>query len=262
MSERRLRHYDDIAEGYQDAFFYTDGSDYNTWYVEVVTEALALSSQDKLVDIGGGTGNFTAALAEHSGLRQKPLNVEPFEEMVKKSPPSLDTLQLDAHAFATDAKANHSYDRLLMKEVVHHIEADKLGETFTGICSQLKPGGRVLIVTRPSKDIEYPFFKAAYEVWQQDQAECSVYVDVLLKAGFASVETRIKPYPCVIEKAQWFRMIKQRFWSTFSNFTEEELDAGIKELEEKYELQTHLEFTDKLVFITAEHYLDKRCTIS
>ena len=40
--------------------------------------------------------------------------------------------------------------------------------------------------------------------------------------------------PCKLEKARWIRMVRSRFWSTFSYFTDDELEAGIKEMEAKY----------------------------
>ena len=54
-----------VADAYKDAFFYQDGSDYQKWYVGVVAQHLRLRAPHRLVDIGGGTGNFTAALSAH-----------------------------------------------------------------------------------------------------------------------------------------------------------------------------------------------------
>ena len=46
-------------------------------------------------------------------------------------------------------------------------------------------------------------------------------------------------------------MVRARFWSTFSHFDDDELSAGIHELEKKHEGKDTLEFNDNLVFITA-----------
>jgi len=254
MSKRMGRidsHYADVAEGYEDAFFYKSGSDFNDWYLNEVLTDLNLLPEHRFVDVGGGTGNFTALLAERSGLLSRALNVEPFAEMLSKSPPSLDREQSDAYSFAAE-KTGRQFDRLLLKEMVHHIEDSSLQSTFDGLFDKSSPGARLLVITRLSTGVEYPFFKAAFAEWEKHQLEYSVYEEALQKAGFKLVETKIKPYPCTIAKADWIRMVQQRFWSTFSHFSEEELAAGVAELLETYDGVDELKFQEKLVFIICD----------
>jgi len=40
------------------------------------------------------------------------------------------------------------YDRIFLKEVVHHFALDDLPAIFTGIPKQLRPGGIMVIMTR------------------------------------------------------------------------------------------------------------------
>lgn len=50
----------------QDAWFFDDG--YIPWVVKFVVTELELQPEDTLVDIGGGTGNYTALIAQEAGL--------------------------------------------------------------------------------------------------------------------------------------------------------------------------------------------------
>lgn len=45
-------------------------------------------------------------------------------------------------------QAGQAYDRLLLKEVVHHFEAADLPKLFAGAFRQLRPGGRLVVMTR------------------------------------------------------------------------------------------------------------------
>ena len=66
--------------------------------------------------------------------------------------------------FAQDTA--RSYDRALIKEVVHHIPDEALAAMYAGIFAQLSPGGVCLTATRPCV-VQYPFFDAAMQVWKQ-----------------------------------------------------------------------------------------------
>jgi hypothetical protein len=50
----------------QDAWFFDEG--YIPWVVRFVVEEMGLKASDSFVDIGGGTGNYTALMAKAAGL--------------------------------------------------------------------------------------------------------------------------------------------------------------------------------------------------
>ena len=143
----------------------------------------------RLVDVGGGTGAFTAMLHGAAGLRTPALVVDPSQSMLDAAGAHtgvLETLCLGATEFATRSEV---YDRCLLKEMIHHIPAEELGAFFAGMASQLGPGGRALIMTRCAAargggrgarsdwcarrphSPEYPYFEAAMDVWKSQQPE-------------------------------------------------------------------------------------------
>lgn len=50
------------------------------------------------------------------------------------------------------------------------------------------------------------------------------------------VSERVYEYQVEMPKAQWLAMVRARFWSTFSHFSDDELAAGVRELEERFQV--------------------------
>ena len=70
-----------FAERYEAAFFYSSRA-YMEHILQHIRETLALPDEEaRIVDIGGGTGNFTHQLAQIACTRHKVLCVDNFEEM-------------------------------------------------------------------------------------------------------------------------------------------------------------------------------------
>ena len=78
--------------------------------------------------------------------------------------------------------------------------------------------------------------------------------NTLKAAGFLDIKYQVETYPCEISLSRWQSMVKQRFWSTFSNFSDSELDKAcetIAETEGRVDTNGQLHFEDRLLFITA-----------
>jgi hypothetical protein len=162
-----------------------------------------------------------------------------------------------------DWKTN--YDFILLKEVVHHLE-NRL-EIFRGFHRALNESGsssdttssypQLLIITRPHMDIDYPLWPAAEEVWASHQPSAKEIEQELYDAGFSHVHITIHSYPCEISLPNWQSMVRQRFWSTFSHFSDTELEAACADMPSTQASRLHdngrvLRFDDRLVFISAK----------
>jgi hypothetical protein len=75
----------------------------------------------------------------------------------------------------------------------------------------------------------------------------------LEQAGFSNVSCTVESYPCSIALNRWQEMIRNRFWSTFSAFSDTELEAACQSIAEQHVVddQGRLSFQDRLLFITA-----------
>lgn len=61
-----------------------------------------------------------------------------------------------------------------LQEVVHHIPSEQVPALFAGMAAQLRPGGTVVVITRP-QDVDYPLFSRAREVsccWGRGAGSC------------------------------------------------------------------------------------------
>jgi len=240
-------HYALLSKGYHGAFFYT--GDYERWQLDNILSRFELQQAHRLVDIGGGTGRFASLLRDAAGL-DRVLCVDPSASMIEEAArlPGVDTVCQGGAAFALDAKIH--YDRVLVKEVVHHLSDEDLTKMFRGMLAQLNPGGLALVCTRPHV-VEYPFFRAALEVWSQQQPPMEYYVECMRVAGFHDVRCDVVAYPAVVDKGWWLQMVRSRFWSTFSHFSEEELAQGLEEISAKHAGSETIAFSEKMIFITA-----------
>ena len=219
-----------------------------------------------ILDIGGGTGTFAEALVRDEATNADVVVVEPFLDPGVSSSPSHNGNNNDSggggvsfvRASAEDFLApptkdcwrttivdrrHGGYDQILLKEVVHHFaEEDRVG-IFRGIREGLRTNRRsgggtdhhddeaavvpsLLIVTRPHEDIDYPLWDEARTVWRRNQPSVESLEEDLRTAGYTVLERSVEPIECSISLSRWQAMIKSRCWSTFSSFTDEELEAA------------------------------------
>jgi len=289
------KHYESVAAGgaYESAVFYCPESGFMSWVaarclthirpseggatpkqcpVSATVGADTVPKRDgrprsRLVDIGGGTGSFTAVLARaagilpgvgandvrHHGDEPLVLCVDPCPEMVQRarSVKGVTALQDNALSFSQRRDIKR-YDIALLKEVVHHLPAADLDQLYAGIWCQLSPGGVVCTITRPHNlGRDFPLFAACREIWRDNQGEAAVYESAVRRAGFVAVKTHEETFEFRVSKVTWLDMVRSRFWSTLSteHFTNEELEVGVEELERRFAHHDEIVVRDKLIFL-------------
>ncbi len=258
------------AQSYESAFFYEKGA-YTEWLANKVQDKLRLTASlpEKvrlLVDVGGGTGNFTKMLLDVNRNQLEAVVVDPFlaEEHSDSSNYRIGFVKAAAESFQVEDENDtdwwrRGYHQILMKEVVHHFDANDRVGIFIGMRNgtvQLSPEfPALLIVTRPQLEVDYPLWPAARQVWASHQPSFDEIKLDLERAGYLSVEQSMEIYPCSIPLERWLSMVKGRFWSTFSNFTDEELNEACKLMpmreKERIDEDGNIHFEDRLLFITA-----------
>jgi len=264
-------HYSEhTSTSYESAYFYSPGK-YAAFLCEAVRDTLKIQNSSdnrrRLLDIGGGTGNFTKQILDGvSGMDA--VVIDPF------LPPSSGADDLNNIRFVKAGAEDFiepqgtsiedppwwktSFHQCLFKEVVHHISVADRKEVFRGIYAGLLPCPEVdlpsvLIITRPQYDIDYPLWPEARDVWARNQPSVDEIKIELGHAGFQKVAHCVKAYKCEMELDRWCQMVKGRFWSTFSNFSDDELGKACQIIEENasYDKDRIIQFEDRLVFITA-----------
>jgi hypothetical protein len=188
--------------------------------------------------------------------------VDPFLDPTSSSNDvaNLDFVKASAEEFMEEdkqAKWSKDYHKVLLKEVAHHFDSTKRVDIFRGIFQGLEPSSdtSVLIITRPQIEIDYPLWDEARQVWKDNQPSAQEFCHDLKTAGFVDIHHSVEGYPCQIAVGRWQSMVKGRFWSTFSNFNDDELEDGCeriaKEYQDRIDEEGVLQFEDRLVFISA-----------
>ncbi|KAJ8603857.1 hypothetical protein CTAYLR_000315 [Chrysophaeum taylorii] len=241
-------HYAAVATRYSSAMFYAEGP-FKQWQVGCLIRALELARGHRLADVGGGSGVFAAAMARAVGGVSVTL-VEPSAAMIESGGKEASiSRKVCADGAAWAATAEDRHDRILLKEVVHHM-SDRSACFRAMRTRKLTADGVLVVATRPRSAIDYPFFDAARRVWADNQPDEASLARELKDAGFCSVTTSIEAFPCEIRKQAWIEMVRSRFWSTFSHFTDAELERGIAEIDAAYP-DERLAFEERLVVVVA-----------
>jgi len=243
-----------VASRYDEQIFYNVSGPLVQWQLAHVVDKLNLQPGHHLVDIGGGTGGFTHELARHLVLAGDATPsvtlVEPSAEMIaqasKRSEPSLTVVHTDVSTFLKD---KIECDRVLLKEVVHHFPETERNHVFKNIFGMLSPGGKVLVITRPALLTGFPFPDFFLRYWAENQPTPESYEAHIREAGFEVCNDAPESFPLRIARAVWYRMLRERFWSWLSYFSDEQIEAGVEELELRYPGADDFEFVERVHFI-------------
>jgi len=237
-------HYDKIAAEFNEVWKFSE--DYTKWVVERIGYYLRITQHDIFVDIGGGTGTFTNGITEKY-TPYKSYCIEPEKKMcdIAKQYINFETICSDAFYFINNLQ--YKYSKILFKEVVHHIkDREKL---WGDIYSTIEKNGRLLIFTRP-QNIKFPLFKKAKEAFYMNQPDYNLIAKELKDSGF-NVEISNESYIFTLSKEKWHNMLKARFMSDLSVFSEKDIIEGIKEIENLYCVNGTYTIEDEIIFISA-----------
>ena len=187
-------HYARAADVYDSAPFYSTAERNHETLVGLVVDRLALRAEHRLVDIGAGNGAFTDSLVKRVGGERATI-VEPSKEFMSgvEAHPSIVAVHASLEEWskgeerAGGASQGGRFDRILLKEVVHHLgERSARQESLRQLCAhRLAPDGRLLIVTRHHEQPQIPLFSAARKVWAEQQPSGDALVADLEHAGCA-----------------------------------------------------------------------------
>lgn len=112
-----------------------------------LSSALSGASGTRLVDIGGGTGNYAAALALDGW---QPLVVDRSPGMLERArEKGLETIEADAQRLPL---VDESVDAAILVSMLHHVQSPALA--IAEARRILRPGGRMAVMAFTREDIE------------------------------------------------------------------------------------------------------------
>ncbi len=245
MQEVLDKHYRRLAKDYDEFLHYSN--DFVRKLTSKMVEKLELTPADALADIGCGTGIYSRDILEQVPFEQPVLGVDPFGEMLDKIPPTVPITPIVEDALEFSRKPGE-YNKVLIKETIHHI--NDIETLLQNLYNNLPSGGILLMVHVPP-NVQYPLFDKALARCLEWHADPIELVRLSELAGF-SVDRDGHDHQHRIPKEHYHRMVANCYMSALTSLNEEELAAGLEEMEQKHADLEILEFTDHFDFITAK----------
>lgn len=244
-------HYEELAADYDEHWVY--GPDYIPWMAARIAEALRLTASDRIADVGCGTGLFAREVVKAVLPTHPVLCADPSEAMLRQigipPPAGLNPVVASAEGIADgDVDLPHGQlDAMWLKESVHHL-ADP-ARTLRGLAGRLAPGGRLLVVMLPAT-IRYPLFKAALTRFEELQPDPADIVEHLTAAGMEAGLTHVE-HELRIDRDKYFAMVRARYMSLLSTFSDVEIAQGIEEMRAAHP-EPVLTFPDRFAFVQGQ----------
>lgn len=239
-------HYAELADRYDANWAYSPS--YLRWMTGELVGALRLGPENRIADVGCGTGLYAARVTEQVCPSHPLLCVEPSAAMLRQLPARTDLTPVLASAEdLAEGRTSLPYGQLdacWMKEAVHHL-ADP-ASTLRGLAGLLAPGGRLLVVMLP-RTIAYPLFPAALARYEELQPDPADIAEHLRAAGLETSVTYVE-YELTFERERYLSMVRARYMSLLSTFSDAEIEAGIAEIRAAHP-EPVLVFPDRFAFV-------------
>ena len=120
--------------------------------LDTTTEALACGPEDRLVDLGCGTGNLLARVAASAGPGAQLGGVDSSAAMLGMARPKLrstdraELVESDLLSWLAAAPSG-SFDRVVSVNVLYTLDAAQRAQFWSDAVRLLRPGGRLVVVT-------------------------------------------------------------------------------------------------------------------
>ncbi len=221
----KMDHYTGLASHYDEYYRYSD--EYVSFFTEKIVEDLAIKRKDTVVEVGAGTGIFAKEILNRVPTVQMVCVDNNFLMLNKNKDERIKQICEDAVEFSEE---KISYDKVYMKEFIHHIPREKRIRLFKGLYNQLNNGGSVLILIEPAQ-LNYPLFDEALWRFESRQPSHLQIINELHLAGFTTSFT-VLSYPITLPKSKYIEMVRNRYMSVLECFTDVELERGVRCIEE------------------------------
>ena len=180
-----------------------------------------------------------------AGLKCPPLIVDPNKNLLEIARGrGLDTLPIKVDTFFSSPSAA-KYNKYLFCHSTHYFPDRRA--TFVKGYAAVPVGSIFLIIDEDSTCLGTPLFSKALEMQNLQQKSSNLGLD-LSHAGFV-FEQQEENMTFSYTKEEWYRKLRGRYRAVLELFTDEEIEAGITELE-----QSRLKDTDLVIFENKYRY--------
>lgn len=218
-------HYRSIADNYQ--YLYKEMYE---GFLPHMMKSLALKPHHIVADIGSGNGFIAENIFESFALENPVWCVDPSTEMQDVACKRKGTYPVHktAEEFFSNPKIRHFFDVIIGVFSTHHFVNPH--DVYEGIFRFLRPSG--IFVQFDSVSHSHPIFKLAangYSSYFEKVSERKEFFrEIKFQGKFSQEEFS---FVWSLTKPKLYEMFRRRYVSTFYQFSDEQIEEGIKELE-------------------------------
>lgn len=247
MRAETRAHYDRLADAYDENWAHSP--EFIDWMTGRIVDRLGVEPDDRVADVGCGTGLYARGIAERAG---RVVCADPSAKMLERLPPgdAYRPVQASAEQLGSGEVRLpcERFDAILIKEAIHHVDDGRA--VIEGLAGLLADGGRLLVVMLPTR-IEYPLFADALTLFQRLQPDPRDVAAHMRDAGLRT-ELSHESFPLSFSKSKYLAMVRNRYMSLLSNFTDEQLERGVEEID-RLNQEQRLSFPDRFAFVLGTH---------
>ena len=201
--------------------------------VSCILKYLPITSEDNIVDIGGGTGEVAQRVLKQAQLKNPILCVDPSEGMLEiaKGRDGIETFHATAEEFFASSEIASKLFTKVMICGCAHLFVDREA-VFRSLKNRLPTNGACIVIYWVNASHLIPAgaekFNAGY-VQKEVEIDCKIFDEVGLKWR---VLDEVATHP--IKKNDWYTVQRMRMLRCVEGLSDVEIEEGIKVLEEKY----------------------------
>ena len=242
-----LEHYERIAADYDDSFKYQHAGT-----IGVLFRNVTFDPEDRILDIGGGSGEIAHRIWEKAGLKNPIVCVDPSKEMLElaKQREGVSPILSGAMEYflSNPSPPDVPYNKITLFHCIHHFKED-LTVVFSGVKDYLPENG-VCVVFQHLQGLSVPFFEAIKQPVKYVQLNqlCGKILDDLgLKWKWLTDSVYLP-----VQMFGWYDAIRSRYLTYLETLSDAKLEEGISLLKQKYGDKeiVEMEFKFQIIIIT------------
>ena len=217
-------------------------NDYVKSFNKFLFKNIKLNPNSEILDIGCGRGKILGTIKSSLKLKSKPTGIDIINHKDKDK--RINFKKSDAISFFLTSKKK--FDLILIKQTIHLMKLAEIKRLLRLLKKKLNSKGKILIFTLETNKNEIPTFKLMKHKLEQSLKRDKEILKIV---------TKLYPYrtkknfffDVKVYKKKYIKMIKNKYISTLVNFSREQIDLGVQEIELKY--KNIIRFKDKLICI-------------
>jgi len=216
--------------------------DYISKFNKFLLRNVKLNSNSRILDIGCGRGRIIGSLSSKLKLNSKPIGIDLINHRDKDK--RFQFKKIDAFTFFSLNKKK--FDLILVKQTIHLLQFSQIKYLLIKMSKSLNPYGKILILTLDPYNNEIPCFDLM-KIRLSQSLKKDKKILILISKLYPKRILKKFFYKVKIKKKTYINMISKRFISTLLYLNDKQIDAGIKEIDSKF--NKNFKFLDKLVCI-------------